>query len=780
VTILAVSLTLSASVWGWIALGVTVTALGILIWAYARVHSWDMALRLAFVLKLMACGLLALCLAEPLFHSTRAKPGANAFAIVADNSQGMTIRDPGAAQSRGEQMKDLLTPETAPWLADLEDQFLVRKYRFGSRLQRLSEVGDLTWEGQASAMYTALDTLNQRYQGRPMAGVLLFTDGNPTDLPAVQAKPGVPVYPVLNGTAKQPRDLAVTHVAVTQTSFEDAPVTITVDVAASGYAGKTVTVTVTSQSGGLVSQDTWDVQTASAERLFRFQLRPEETGVVFYTVQVTEPIKNESVAPLTEATTANNQRTVMVDRGEGPYRILYVSGRPNWEFKFLRRALAEDHQVQLVGLIRVAKREPKYDWRGRTGEQTNPLYRGYDPDDPSLAEQYDQPVLVRLNTLDKDELSEGFPSKAEDLYPYHAILLDDVDASFFTQDQMELVRKFVAERGGGFMMLGGGESLERGAYDRTPISAVLPVYLDRAQGTTVSGPVRLSLTREGWLEPWVRLRDHEQAEKDRLADMPAFRVINHISQSKPGSRVVAVVNEDTPALVAQSYGRGRSAVLTVGDVWRWGLSRPDLTADRDKFWRQTLRWLVADVPARLDLTIEQAGDRPDQAVVIRVETRDKDFTPLDDVTVRLEVSQGQGDPVTLQAESDLNERGVYRALFRPRTSGAYLARAMISSGTELLGTVETGWTVDFEAREFQSVQVNQALLEALAHKTGGQVVQARDLDQFVKTLPAKTAPITETLVRPLWDLPGVLPLLFGLVLVCFAVEWTLRRWRGLP
>jgi hypothetical protein len=262
--------------------------------------------------------------------------------------------------------------------------------------------------------------------------------------------------------------------------------------------------------------------------------------------------------------------------------------------------------------------------------------------------------------------------------------------------------------------------------------------------------------------------------------MPAFRVINQIGRAKPGSRVVATANEDTPALVVQSYGRGRSGVLTVGDVWRWGMGRSDLTADRNKFWRQTLRWLVADVPERLDLTVEQAADQPDQAVVLRVETRDKDFTPLDNVTVNLEVSQGQGDPVTLQAEPDLNERGVYRALFRPRVSGAYMARAMISQDDTLLGTVETGWTVDFEAREFQSVQVNRTLLEALAQKTGGQVVQARDLAQFVKTLPAKTVPITETLVRPLWDLPGVLPLLFGGVLVCFVVEWTVRRWRGLP
>ncbi len=774
---LAARFSVSASLWGWIALAVTVTALGILLWAHAQVKSRDRALRLAFALKWLACLLLALCLAEPMFHSTRAKPGANAFAIVADNSQGMTIHDPGDAHSRGERMKALLTPETAPWLTELKDQFQVRQYTFDSRLRRMSGIEDLTWAGHSSAMHTALSTLNQRYQGRPMAGVLLFTDGNPTDLPEVQAKAGVPVYPVLNGRRKMPRDLAVTNVAVTQTAFEDAPVTIAAHVAAFGYAGKTVTVTVTSESGHRVAQTSWDVQRSLADQVFRFQLRPDQTGVMFYTVQVAEPVKNDSAALLIEATEANNQRTVMVDRGQGPYRILYVSGRPNWEFKFLRRALEADPQVELVGLIRVAKREPKYDWRGRTGEQTNPLYRGYDPDDPSLAEQYDQPVLVPINPRDKDELSEGFPVEAGDLYPYHGILLDDVDAAFFTQDQMELIRKFVAERGGGLMMLGGTESLERGAYDRTPLGEALPVYVDGALEAAASGPARLSLTREGWLEPWARLRDHEQTEKDRLSDMPAFRVINQVRRAKPGARVLAVANEALPALVVQSYGRGRSGVLTVGDVWRWGLGRPDLTLDRDKFWRQTLRWLVADVPERLDLTVEQGGD---QSVVLRVETRDKDFTRLDDVTVTLEVSQGQGEPVTLQAEPDLNERGVYRALFRPRASGAYMARAMISQDAALLGTVETGWTVDFEAREFHSVQVNAPLLEALAQKTGGQVVQASDLDEFVKTLPARTVPIIETRVRPLWDLPGVLPLWFGLVLVCFAVEWTVRRWRGLP
>ncbi len=66
-----------------------------------------------------------------------------------------------------------------------------------------------------------------------------------------------------------------------------------------------------------------------------------------------------------EATLANNSRLAAVDRGRGPYRVLYVCGRPNWEYKFLRRAVEEDDQVQLVGLLRIARREPKFDFRSR-------------------------------------------------------------------------------------------------------------------------------------------------------------------------------------------------------------------------------------------------------------------------------------------------------------------------------------------------------------------------------------------------------------------------------
>ena len=51
-----------------------------------------------------------------------------------------------------------------------------------------------------------------------------------------------PVYPVVIGRARPPKDISLANVSVSQTSFEDAPVMIQADVEAGGYAGRTVEV----------------------------------------------------------------------------------------------------------------------------------------------------------------------------------------------------------------------------------------------------------------------------------------------------------------------------------------------------------------------------------------------------------------------------------------------------------------------------------------------------------------------------------------------------------
>jgi len=336
-----------------------------------------------------------------------------------------------------------------------------------------------------------------------------------------------------------------------------------------------------------------------------------------------------------------------------------------------------------------AKREPKFNFLGRAGETSNPLFRGFGNQAPEEVERYDQPVLVRLNTRDELELRGGFPKTAEELYAYHAIIVDDLEAEFFTPDQATLVQKFVSERGGGFLMLGGMECFQQGKYQRTPIGDMLPVYLDRPEEAAAPGPLHLNLTREGWLQSWARLRDNEADEKTRLQAMAPFQVLNKVREVKPGASVIATVSGEAgdsyPALVVQRFGRGQAAALTIGDVWHWGLHDAEAHRDMDKAWRQLMRWLVSDVPNRVDLAIEPQSGDANSAVNLQVRVRDPKFQPLDEASVSVEVQPAMVEPgsptnsIRLQAEPSLSDPGLYEATYVPRGSGGYKATAVVTN-----------------------------------------------------------------------------------------------------
>jgi uncharacterized membrane protein len=742
-------------------------------------------------LKLAGLVLLALCVLEPQWTSPRVRPGANLFAVVADNSQGLQLTDAGAAETRAAQLATWLDPARQSWPQALADNFDVRRFAFDTRLQPVEDFGTLAFDGRASSLGSALQTLSARFRGRPLAGVLLFTDGNatdwtalPTDLPELP-----PVYPVVVGSAGPARDVSVQQVTVAQSAFEDAPVTLAADIVAMGVAGQRLAVWLVDPTGKEI-----DRQEVEAPRdgmvSVRFQLKPEAPGLSFYRLEARLVSELAAGVPETsEATLANNQRVVVVTRGRGPYRVLYVSGRPNWEYKFLQRAVQADREVELVGLVRMAKREPKFDFRGRAGESGNPLFRGFDKQSREEAGSYDQPVLVRLNTRDELELKAGFPAEPQELFAYRAIILDDLEAAFFKPEQAALVQRFVAERGGGLLMLGGMESFREGGFHRTPIGEVLPVYLDRGEESPgPPGPMKFDLDREGWLQGWARLRQTEVDERARLDAMPTFQVFNRVRGVKPGAGVMATGADATgqaaPALVVQRFGRGRSAALTVGDFWRWGMRSAEVRPDFEKAWRQLVRWLVSDTPDRVEATATPDPADPGGAVRLQVRVRTERFEPLETATVKIEVAPVTFDaaaagepPLTLTAEPSLDDPGLYEAAYVPRRTGGYRVRAVAlnPSGAEE-GRAEAGWSSDLAADEFRALTPNTALLADLARRTGGAVIPSGELDAFVRDLPATKAPITELSSRPLWHTPWV----FLLALACFIAEWGWRRTQGLP
>ncbi len=772
--------------WLWPVIAAAAVALILVAWTATRTDA-PAGLRLGCA-ALKALGVLSLlvCLLEPTWTDQRAKPGANLFAVVADNSLSMKLRANAGAKTRGEEVQRFLAGPDNLWRPELEANFGVRNFLVDSRIHLTDDFHELDFEGHASALGGGLKSIAERFRGQPLAGVLVLTDGAASDLDGADLTGFPPVYPVLFGEGPAPRDLGITGTTVTQTSFEDAPVTVLADVAAAGFGGEEIVGKVFPIDEAKppaeekpVAEQILVAPREDGKLVFRFQLHPEKTGVLFYRLRVASKKEwDAKPADSSEATLANNETIVTVDRGAEHQRILYVAGRPNWEYKFLHRAILEDKQTQLVGLIRIAKREAKFEFRGRAGESSNPLFRGFGNQSKEDIERYDQAVLVRMDTEDEFELRDGFPKKAEELFKYRAVILGDLEAEFFTPDQMSLLQRFVSERGGGLLMLGGAESFVDGKFDRTAIGDMLPIYLDKASKPAPAGDLHLSLTREGWLQPWARLRDTEADERKRLGESPDFQIFNRVGEVKPAAMVVATVSDgktEYPALVTQRFGRGRTASLLVGDFWHMGLGDEDRQKDLQKAWRQIVRWLVADVPEQIDLRAESKPG--DETIHLQVRARDNAFEPIDNAGVTVKVtSLGAAQPVSLTAEPSASEPGLYEASYVPHENNGYRVDASVTNDAGAnAGNAKTGWTSDLAGTELRSLAANRALMESLAKKTGGEVLNPDRLRSFVHDLPSKRAPVTEAWTRPLWHTPQV----FLFALGCFVAEWGLRRWKGL-
>ena len=758
-------------------------------WGYrrgvgGRFRGWCMAM------KLLALALLAFSLLDPQWTSERPKSGANIMVVLADNSRSMD-RKSAEGEAVGEGLRELLVDEgvgsisDSPWLTELGENFLIRRYQFGNRVRRVRDFSGLDFHGEASALGGALEKLGDDYADRPLAGVVVFSDAQPTDPDVLDSAGGLPpLYFVVPPEDSAPTpDVAISEITLTQSAFEDAPVTMTAAVQAEGFDGQELVARLFDSEGAELESQSWTVPEGEPGHTLRFRTRPPGGGSHVYRLEL-EPADPAARA---ESTGENNRATIAVNRGRGPYRILYVSGRPNWEYKFLARSVASDPELQLVSLIRIAKREPKFEWRGRSGEKGNPLFRGFAGDEED-EDSYDKPILTRLGVRDAAELAGGFPKVAEDLFDdYQAIILDDVEAEFFTFDQQLLIQEFVARRGGGFLMLGGRESFHGGDYTKSPIADLLPFFLEGDGIPEATENHRIALSREGWLEPWVRLHESESREKARFAAMPGFMVAQPTGPLKPGASVIltAAPPDRSPesALVSQRFGRGRSAALAIGDMWRWGMKGPEEGEALGKAWRQTLRWLVADVPRRVSLTIPDPNISGETE--FRVEVLDPDYLPTADAEVSVELippPQSEAKPMTLHAEADPDRPGSFRAtttLPSLGAGGAWHAKAAATSGDgEEIGIAESGFALNPALDEFPNRPPDRDLLERLAERTGGRLIPANPeaLRKFSRGLESLEAPVVETTRLRIWHHPTVLLLILALL----AGEWILRRKAGLP
>ena len=658
----------------------------------------------------------------------------NVVSVLLDLSRSMALAE--GDQSRLQQAVAALDNGV---LDGLRERFSVRFYGFSGDVSRLESLEALPDPGNATHIGDAVAGVLRESAAAPLGAVVVVSDGSDNsgsfsrDVMTEIRNSRVPIHTVGVGRTVIPGDIELSNIDLAARALPKSRVTARATIEHGGEGGET-RLTVRDGATILASKD---VTLRRGEKIQAewIDFPAGEPGIRDLRFSL-DPLPNEEI-------TGNNYLRRVMDVPRGRKKVLYVEGEPRWEYKFIRRAMTKDESVNLVSLLRTS---------------TNKYYR--------------QGVETA------EQLEEGFPETAEELFTYDGLIIGSFEAAFFTPDQQRMIRDFVGKRGGTLLMLGGRAGLADGGWGASQVEETLPVELAVNSGKTFfREKAEVSLTVEGRDSLITRLAADPAENAELWDEMPEVADYQTFGELKPAA--VTLLNlsqggEQLPLLVRQNYGRGKTMILATGGTWRWKMGLPHEDERHHTFWRQLLRAMSADSPGPVTITSDRSLYADDTRIELRAEVRTKEFDPANNAIVTATVTADDGTASTVEMHPSTEEQGIYLAEVTATKPGAYRIETQAFLGDDSLGAAALHVRrEDGVAEDFHPVQ-NRELLTRLAEQTGGQYWTVDNLSGLPEQVRFSDAGITAREFLDLWDMPFLFMMLLGLK----GCEWMLRRQWG--
>jgi len=646
-----------------------------------------------------------------------------------------------AAASRLALAKGIVDHPELDIFKELGREHRIRYFRFGERLEPTGGEGEVLADSlrrvqptaKATRLGTAIEEAVRRYSGQPVAGVMVLTDGasnggaDPLDVARRLRERGIPLFTVGLGLPHPP-DVRIQAVSVHDTVLFKDRVSVFVEIASTGYGNRTVALTARLDGE----------EVASVPVLLSG--RPQFEELTFVPDRKTGALKLEvAVEPLPgESSTDNNRQERTVRVIDEKIRVLYVEGKPRWEYRYLRQVLLRDPQLDVKFLMTEGDRD--------------------------LAKASDRYLAI-------------FPEEAAKAYGFDLVILGDVPASTFAPAQLKRMEQLVRERGGSLLMLAGDRHAPT-SYAQTPIAAVLPVKLHTAGREAVNDAMHPVLTDAGRESTMTTLDVPEERNVALWALVrPLYRVPALVG-AKPAATVLLTLpdaarrTEPYPLVAWHRYGSGKALFVGTDQLWRLRFKRGDKYHLR--FWGQAVRFLTLSrllgENKRIRLETSRRAYRTGEHVHIYANVLDEtyDRVTAPHYAVRVERTEPQPTTDTLTLEPVKGTAGLYQGYFTPDKPGRYRLRTR-PADQEFANTVE--FAVATAPLEQLEPAMQEDRLRKMAELSGGRYITVRDLP----TLPDAIAGEQRTAVvrreKELWDLP----IIFIVLLACVGLEWFLRR-----
>lgn len=690
------------------------------------------------VLRALTFLILIFMFLQPVLNVSQVLPQDSYLAVVVDTSQSMNIKEDGVT-SRAELL--LKKVEETNFFQALSERFKVRVFEFNGDARRIEGTAELVFDGKRTRIESATNLLQQELGTLPLTGVVLISDGVDnasqqfTESLARLEKRPIPFYTVGVGSEDITRDAEITLIAGPREMLKDSTAIVNVSFKSHGLAGRKAVIEV---RDGATLVNGYDITLPKdgeiGEKALDLPVKNEGNRIFSFTIRADDDRIAEN----------NTLDSLITIRNDHP-KILYVEGEPRWEYDFILRAIQDDPNLRVETYLRTSE---------------NKFYR--------------------QNIETEATLKEGFPTKKEDLFAYAGLLFGSIEATFFKPEQIDMVVDFVNNRGGGFLMLGGKNSLSSGRYQNTAIANLLPVELSPDRSLPVLDEVKIVPTEYGKTHNLMRLSGDPATNAKLWAQLPPLQDFNRTLEAKPGGVVLArgeSRNSGSPILLAfQRYGRGRSMVFSTSSSWHWQMGMDSEDQSHELFWKQLLRWLVSTSPAPVMVNSDKDTYLPGEAVSITAEVADKAFNRLNNAHVTVKLTDPDGNPETLPLDWSGAQDGTYQTEIGGATKeGTYQLEVSATQGEQNLGTYKSAFQVKDRPVEYYNAALDAGNLRSIADSTGGRYYPLDRLGDIPEDAVYVDSESSFVEQKELWDVP----ILFMLLCLSLGGEWFWRKRKGL-
>ncbi|MFP6887898.1 MAG: hypothetical protein VB997_10060 [Opitutales bacterium] len=576
--------------------------------------------------------------------------------------------------------------------------------------------------------------------GEPNSAAILLSDGlhndgvSPLETAKILAGRDIPLHAVGLGSNLVPPDLAVLDVEAPRKVLKDDRVRGNVTLKDNVPAGTPFKMLVEDDQGKVFWEKEFAGLDAKRRRIaFDFSIK-EMVEEKIRSLGLGEKVDVNAVPfrmkvrvdPVgVEIRTDNNALSFSFDAITKKNRMLIIDGRPRWETRYIRNLFERDEQWETTSAI------------AGPGANASKLPRG--------------------------EKGEVFPSDKNTLFGYDLLIFGEISTDLFEGEELEWVRDFVTQRGGGIIMLDGPRQKfrEYAEDEDNPLSGLLPVKW-REDGPKRLAPKNLRLTELGketaalFLEP----EPERNVELWGYAPKPGWVAP---TENLPGTEVYleAMIDEQgedvVPLLVTRPVGAGKVLYAGFDGTWRWRYEVADKYHQR--YWHQIASWIMEKPFAVSDefVAIDPGAStyRPGESADLRVRIRNREGNPLEEPGVKAEaILRRDGQFVaTVPLESDPDSGGLYRGTTPGLQDGEHEVTVRVKG---LYDEDELRSRVGFLVRETESPELttltcNEALLRDMASFSGGRYLREEQIDrlnELLKPISSATLLIVEI---PLWQ-----------------------------